>query len=127
MSRRSPPAPAAGSVVATAPAEVVLHFDQQVRDVSSTVTNAQGAPVTTGADSTAPGDVRALVIPMQQNLPNGDYTVRWRIVSTDGHIISGVFAIGVGAGRPPPQAAEVQTASLDWPFLAARFAYFCGL
>ncbi|HEY7077705.1 MAG TPA: copper resistance protein CopC, partial [Solirubrobacteraceae bacterium] len=119
--------PAAGSVVTTAPGQVVLHFDQQVRDVASTVTNARGETVTSGPATTASGDVRALVIPLQKGLPNGDYTVRWRIVSTDGHIISGVFAIGVGAGRPPPQAAEVQTATLDWPFLVARFAYFCGL
>ncbi|HEY7258099.1 MAG TPA: copper resistance protein CopC [Gaiellales bacterium] len=119
--------PAAGSVVATAPSRIVLHFDQQVHDVASTVTNDRGEPVTSAAASTAPGDVRALVIPLKPNLPNGDYTVRWRIVSTDGHIISGVFAVGVGAGRPPPQAAEVQTATLDWPFLAGRFAYFCGL
>ena len=34
--------PAAGSVVANAPAQIVLHFDQQVRDVASTVTNDQG-------------------------------------------------------------------------------------
>ena len=119
--------PAAGSVVATAPAQVVLHFDQEVRDVSSTVTNDQGDAVAASPAHTAAGDVRALVIPLRPNLPDGDYTIRWRIVSTDGHIISGVFAIGIGAGRPPPQAAEVQTASLDWPFLIARFAYFCGL
>ncbi|MGH3075873.1 MAG: copper resistance CopC family protein, partial [Gaiellales bacterium] len=118
--------PAAGSVVANAPAQIVLHFDQQVRDVASTVTNDQGDAVTSGAASNAPNDVRALVIPLQKGLADGDYTVRWRIVSTDGHIISGVFAIGFGAGRPPPQAAEVQTATLDWPFLIARFAYFCG-
>ncbi len=98
-----------------------------MRDIASTVTNADGAQVTAGPASTSSGDVRALVIPLKANLPDGDYTVRWRIVSTDGHIISGVFAVGIGAGRSPPQAAEVQTASLDWPFLAARFAYFCGL
>ena len=114
-------------MVATAPAQVVLHFDQQVQDVASTVTNAQGEDVTASPAHTEPGDVRALVIPLRSGLPNGDYTVRWRIVSTDGHIISGVFAVGFGAGRPPPQAAEVQTASIDWPYLIARFAYFCGL
>ncbi len=98
-----------------------------MRDVASTVTNAQGETVTSGSTRTDPGDVRALVIPLQKGLPDGDYTVRWRIVSTDGHIISGVFAVGIGAGRPPPQAAEVQSATLDWPFLVSRFAYFCGL
>jgi copper transport protein len=114
-------------VVATAPARVVLHFDQQVRNVASTVANAQGETVLGAAAFTEPGDVRALVIPLRKGLPDGDYTVRWRIVSTDGHIISGVFAFGAGAGRPPPQAAEVQSTTLDWAFLAARFAYFCGL
>ena len=105
----------------------MLHFDQQVQDVASTVTNAQGDDVAASPAHTEVDDVRALVIPLRTGLPNGDYTVRWRIVSTDGHIISGVFAVGFGAGRPPPQAAEVQTASLDWPFLIARFAYFVGL
>ena len=105
----------------------MLHFDQQVQDVASTVTDAQGDDVSASPAHTAPGDVRALVIPLRPGLPDGDYTVRWRIVSTDGHIISGVFAVGFGAGRPPPQAAEVQTASIDWPFLVARFAYFLGL
>ena len=89
-------------MVATAPARIVLHFDQQVRDVASTVINADGEQVAAGPASTSSGDVRALVIPLKPNLPDGDYTVRWRIVSTDGHIISGVFAVGIGAGRPPP-------------------------
>jgi copper transport protein len=119
--------PAAGTVVTSAPRQVVLHFDQEVREVASTVMNDQGQAVTAAAAHTAPNDVRALVIPLKPGLPDGDYTVRWQIVSTDGHIISGVFAIGIGAGRPPPQAAEAQTATLDWPFLISRFAYFCGL
>jgi copper transport protein len=114
-------------VVTSPPKQVVLHFDQEVREVASTVTNDQGQDVTASAAHTEPDDVRALVIPLKPGLPDGDYTIRWQIVSTDGHIISGVFAIGIGAGRPPPQAAEVQTAALDWPFLIARFAYFCGL
>src|SRR5207237_10247597 len=60
------------------------------------------------------------------NLPAGDYTIRWEIVSTDGHIISGVYAIGVGTNRPPPQA-ESQSSPIDWPYLIARFFYFAGL
>ena len=43
----------------------MLHFDQQVRDVASTVTNDRGETVTSGAATTASGDVRALVIPLQ--------------------------------------------------------------
>ena len=65
-------------------------------------------------------------MPLQQGLPAGDYTVRWGIVSTDGHLIAGVYAFGVGTGGPVPQA-ESQDAPTDWPFLIARFFYFAGL
>jgi copper transport protein len=122
--RTSPPA---GSVVAHAPAAIVLHFDQQVREVATTVTDARGRSALGGAPHTEADDVRALVVPLRSGVPDGDYTVRWQIVSTDGHLISGVFAIGVGSGRPPPQASEVQSSTLDVPFLVSRFAYFCGL
>ena len=40
--------------------------------------------------SNTPKSKRALpasfLIPLQPDLPDGDYTVRWKIVSTDGHI-----------------------------------------
>ena len=60
-------------------------------------------------------------------LPDGDYTVRWRVVSTDGHIVAGVLAFGVGKGRPAPQAATTESTPIDWSYLIARFAYFTGL
>ena len=121
--------PAAGSVVAHAPAEIVLHFDQQIQPVAggTDVVNDGGTSVIGGPAHNSPKDVRALVIPLQRNLPDGNYTVRWRIVSTDGHIISGVLAIGVGAGRPPPQAATTESSPIDLPYLIARSAYFTGL
>ena len=64
--------------------------------------------------------------PARDGLP-GDYTVRWEIVATDGHLESGVFAFGVGTGRPPPQAASFSGSDQDWRYLLARAAYFAGL
>ncbi|HXD68553.1 MAG TPA: copper resistance protein CopC [Gaiellales bacterium] len=119
--------PAAGSVVPQAPTQIVLHFDEPVQDAGSAVVSSSGASVLAGRARLEHGDSRALVIPLRGGLGDGDYTVRWRVVSSDGHIVSGVVAIGVGRNRPPPQAATTQTSSLDWPFLAARFAYFLGL
>src|SRR4029077_16303453 len=52
---------------------------------------------------------------------------RWRVASTDGHLVGGVFAIGVGAGRPPPQLATTEGSSVDSGLLVARFLYFIGL
>jgi copper transport protein len=119
--------PPAGSVVAHPPRRIVLHFDQQVKDAGTTAVDSSGGSVLDGHAHPAPGDVRALVVPLRPGLPDGDYTVRWQVVSTDGHIVSGVMAIGAGSGRPPPQAASTETSALDWPFLIARFAYFGGL
>jgi copper transport protein len=120
--------PPSGTRVATAPRQLVLTFDQQVRPVAggTDVVNDAGTSVMAGTPQNAAGNVRQLVIPLQPALPRGDYTVRWSIVSTDGHLISGVYAIGVGSGGPPPQAAS-QSTPLDWPFLSARFVYFAGL
>jgi copper transport protein len=120
--------PAAGTRVATAPGQLTLTFDQQVRPVAggTRVTDATGAVVSAAPAHTSSGNVDALVIPLRPDLPVGDYTVHWQIVSTDGHLISGVYAIGIGAGRPPPQASS-QDSPLDWWYLSARFVYFAGL
>ncbi|MDX6532717.1 MAG: copper transport protein [Gaiellales bacterium] len=120
--------PTPGSVVASAPAELRLRFDQQIRPVANgtKVQNASGESVIGGDPQPDPNDVTTLVIPLKGGLEDGDYTVRWQIVSTDGHIISGIYAIGVGAGRAPPQAVSEETPT-DWLFLISRFVYFAGL
>ena len=38
-----------------------------------------------------------LVLPLRPHLPNGDYSVSWRVFSDDGHLESGVLAFRVGA------------------------------
>ena len=45
------------------------------------------------------------MIPLQPNLPDGNYTVRWSIVSDDGHHEEGVIAFGIGEGRSAAHAA----------------------
>ena len=121
--------PGVGSVVPTSPEAVQVHFDQEVRPVEggSTVVDKDGTSVVAGDARTAPSDVKTLLIPLQPDLPDGDYTVRWKIVSTDGHIEIGVFAFGVGVGRPPPQTASIGSNAQDWRYTASRAAYFAGL
>jgi copper transport protein len=122
--------PREGAVVPRPPSQVVLDFDQQVKPVAGgiDVVDSSGRPVTSGAARNAPSDASTILIPLRGDLPDDDYTVRWEIVSTDGHLISGVFAFGVGTGRAPPQALPVSAASTqDWRYLTARALYFAGL
>ncbi len=120
--------PPSGTRIASPPHQLTLTFDQQVRPIAAgtSVTDASGNSVTAGAARSSSSDVDTMVIPLRPGLPAGDYTVKWQVVSTDGHLISGVYAFGIGAGRPPPQASS-QTSPLDWWYLAARFVYFAGL
>jgi copper transport protein len=95
--------PADGAVLATAPGDVRLLFDDEVRPAGGDLAvDSRGRSVLAGQAHSLPGNDRALVIPLRPGLPRGSYSVRWRVVSNDGHLISGVLAFAVGAGAPRP-------------------------
>jgi copper transport protein len=70
-------------------------------------------------------DRRTVTAPVDR-LRRGAYTVRWRELSSDGHIGSGVFTFGVGVPAPPPTDA-VGADGLTWRDDAARWAAFAAL
>jgi copper transport protein len=119
--------PADGAVLTEAPREVRVFFDDRVTPAggSEVVRNGDGS-VLAGKPRLASGNHRVLVLPLRPGLERGDYSVRWRIVSDDGHLIAGVFAFGVGAGRAPPTTAlspggtspGVRDTVARWLFLA---------
>jgi copper transport protein len=47
---------------------------------------------------------RTLYAPLAR-LPRGPYTVRWRAMSLDGHVVSGVYTFGVGMPAPSVEGA----------------------
>jgi copper transport protein len=49
-------------------------------------------------------DGRAVEAPLSR-LADGAYTVRWSVLSRDGHVSSGVFTFGMHVPAPPPTAA----------------------
>ncbi|WP_270072113.1 copper resistance CopC family protein [Streptomonospora mangrovi] len=46
------------------------------------------------------------VLPLTGELDGGGHAVRWKVVSGDGHPISGAFTFTVGDGGPPPPDLE---------------------
>jgi copper transport protein len=96
--------PANGSVLAQPPADVQVVFDDTVSvgQGIEAIRNGGGS-VLAGGSHVERG--RTLVVPLRRSLADGDYSVRWSIVSDDGHRQSGVLAFAVGIGRPPPTAA----------------------
>jgi copper transport protein len=114
------------SRVETSPSEVSLRFDQAVTTIgrSIEVFAADGRKVSGAAAGAADG--RVLRAPLRNRLARGAYTVRWRALSADGHIGSGVFTFGVGVSAPSPTEA-VGASGLTWKDDAARWAYFAAL
>jgi copper resistance protein C len=91
------------------PEEVVLTFSGEVMDVSTAVVvldsqaetvNATG-PLVEGTD---------VSVALPDELADGGYAVRWRVVSSDGHPISGAFTFHVGEGGPPPPPLDAAPA-----------------
>lgn len=105
--------PADGSSLATGPAQVSLTFTEPVQPGFSTVTvvGPDGLDYRSGEPSAGGATVGTAVRPLG---PAGEYRIGYRVVSADGHPISGSVAFtlaapGPGAaapaGTPPPAAA----------------------
>ena len=60
---------------------------------------------------------------------HGDYSVRWRAISDDGHLESGVLAFRVGAGgaEPPRSVFAAESAEPSALELASRWLYLAGI
>ncbi len=91
--------PAEGSVVATAPSRVTLHFSEGVllSAGSLTVYDPAGRPVQRGTPQHAGGRPDSATIAVRSGLRDGTYTVAWKAVSADTHPVSGAWTFSVGA------------------------------
>jgi len=113
------------SSTAIAPSQVALEFSQAVTLVprSLEVLATDGSLVS--RPPTLSRDGRVVRVSLRQ-IPRGAYTVRWRELSSDGHVGSGVFTFGVAVPAPPPTDA-VGASGLTWRDDAARWAAFAAL
>jgi copper transport protein len=118
--------PEDGAVVQVAPRDVRVEFDDSVRVAggNAAVANETQSSVLAG-DATAKG--RVLTIPLRRNLPDGAYSVRWSIVSDDGHREEGVLAFAVGAGSASPRSVLGAAVPLTWSDVLLRTLYYVGL
>ena len=118
--------PAEQGRVEKPPTEVVLRFDQSVTAPPEgvVVLAAEGRVVSGVVTQSAGGTV--VRAPVHGLEPGESYTVRWRELSADGHIGTGVFTFGVGVEPPPPTEA-VGASGMTWRDDVARWALFASL
>jgi hypothetical protein len=90
--------PAADTTV-TSPAEVRLWFTEAAKEgsVGIRVVNAAGDAVETAAPARDEADGRIYAVAISRPLAAGRYTVAWRGIGDDGHVVTGDFGFTVSA------------------------------
>jgi copper transport protein len=108
-----------------APRTVWVRFDQTVKSFSNSIAvlSADGTVVSRATRSGADPHVMVTTL---KTLPKGAYTVRWHALSSDGHVVSGVYTFGVGVAAPPPTEAYGASGPTRTEHVV-RWAYFLAL
>ena len=88
--------PGRRAVVAQPPARVDLWFSERLEGAYSRVSveDAQGRRVDRGDGAVSRDDARRLTVALPPLAP-GTYTVRYRVLSVDGHIVEAAFSFTV--------------------------------
>ncbi len=96
--------PASGGSLDSAPTEVTLTFDESPIGLGSVVrvTGPGGVVVSQGPVRVIDQTVHQ---PLATDLGGGDYTVDWRVTSSDGHPVSDTFTFTV-SGPPRPASTS---------------------
>jgi copper transport protein len=103
-------APQRGATTAEQPDAVILRFSEPVEGNFGAIRvyDAEGAQVDAGEAFHPGGEGAKLGVRLETGLPDGSYTATYRVVSADGHIVSGGYVFSIGAaGRAPEEAAEI--------------------
>jgi methionine-rich copper-binding protein CopC len=92
--------PAADATV-TSPPEVRLWFTEPAVDnsVSIRLVNAAGTALETPPAAKDETDAKVYAIALERPVPAGRYTVAWRGIGDDGHVVQGEFAFTVRAAE----------------------------
>jgi copper transport protein len=115
--------PRDGSRVAQAPKNVELRFNEPVTPAVIRLIDAEGRV----RDDAAVGALDETVsIALPEGLPPGTQVISYRVISADGHPVSGsmVFSIGIGTAAAAPATSGSALAILIW---LSRIGIYLGL
>lgn len=120
--------PAEGAVLAGAPERITLEFSEGVTGVpdGAQVFDAEGA----GLAATSSTSGKVLTVELTDPVGDGTLVVVWRVVSEDGHPISGSLTFSVGAPSDDVVRPDVEGTSAPeppWGLTLVRWVGYAGL
>lgn len=107
--------PAVGQEFETAPETVTLRFSAEVMTMGAAIVVVDADGTDWVVDEPVV-DYSEVIATLEPGMPEAGYEVRWRVVSSDGHPISGIIPFTVGDAEPlvresaEPVAQESTTA-----------------
>ncbi len=106
--------PADGSSVATSPTDVSITFSESISATSGglSVLDRDGVRVDGGTSTVVDG--RTLTTTITRALPDGTYVMTYRVLSADGHPVSGSSIFGVGSGAVDASARIGGSGDRPW-------------
>jgi copper transport protein len=115
--------PGDGSVLAATPKTIQLRFNESVMPAVISLIDAEGK---TRDDATVRAIDQTIVITPPLSLPRGTQVVSYRVISQDGHPVSGslVFSIGTPTGTAVAPESTGPVAVLIW---LTRIGVYLGL
>jgi copper transport protein len=116
--------PADRALVKSAPAVVRFFYDDPVEPAPGIAAIRNGGGSVLGGKPHTSG--RELIVPLKRGLGDGVYSVRWQVVSADGHETAGVIAFAVGTGNPVAALSAGPGGPGAWAVIT-RWLWFLGL
>lgn len=84
--------PARRAVLTKSPNQVRLWFNEKIEGdyASLVILDAQKQPITDVKPTLSPDDPKSIVLPLPELMP-GKYSVKFRVLSVDGHVVESSF------------------------------------
>lgn len=118
--------PVDGATLPAAPSRVTLSFDEPVRLIPGAVQVISNSGARVDREVRQQSGNTAVELDLPPNLPRGSYTATWRLMSADGHEVSGSVSFGVQqAPDAPPEVRPVASSSVTSD--VARGLTYAGL
>ena len=108
--------PPRGATVKEQPSAVVFRFSEPVEGNFGAVRvyDVEGERADAGDAFHPGGEGQKLGVHLKPGLPEGSYTATYRVVSADGHIVSGGYVFSIGkSGRAPEETVAELVAGRD--------------
>ena len=106
--------PVDGSVLTTAPVNVTLQFNENLLEDTVSVAIRDGDDQVVSTE-TAIADGPTVVVPWPTDLADGAYRLAYRVVSADGHPVTGEIGIVLNTVQDPSVTAQPAASSSGLP------------